>query len=326
MNNYKEEIEERLAADVNACDFQWSIFYCALFSYRHDTVLRPLPPLFEHNENDYTADISKLRQLSEQIPTLKHLKDESLVPQDKLHLLHWVLNSNNFSLRSISKSNFAKIKQKTGQLLPTAEPTHIFRVIHNDLANSRYSALRQVSNKTFYAYHGSRLENFYSILQNGIHKRMNKNSLFGEGTYLSSELSVCMHYSPSGPGWPKSILGDRLSCTAVCQLIDHPDVKCQLRDVSDNKSNTSRVRPRDSVGGDIPEKYFLVQNDELIRVKYILVYAEITKHPSTTRSSLDWFSRHRFAIIMLAYLFMLMAVGIFNSRPAKLYLNKFLFA
>ena len=51
--------------------------------------------------------------------------------------------------------------------------------------------------------------------------------MFGEGTYLSGELSVSMIYSPSGQAWDHSDIGNKLSCVAVCEMIDDPSVKCQ---------------------------------------------------------------------------------------------------
>lgn len=54
-------------------------------------------------------------------------------------------------------------------------------------------------------------------------------SLFGEGTYLTSDLSLALLYSPHGLGWQQSALGSILSCVAVCEIIDHPDVKCQVK-------------------------------------------------------------------------------------------------
>ncbi len=55
-----------------------------------------------------------------------------------------------------------------------------------------------------------------------------QNALFGEGTYLSGELSVSMPYAPTGTGWSKSSIGHMLSCVAVCEIIDDPSVKCQV--------------------------------------------------------------------------------------------------
>lgn len=50
-------------------------------------------------------------------------------------------------------------------------------------------------------------------------------SLFGKGIYLSSELGVSLPYSPVGYGWGGSVLGSEMSCIALCELINHADVK-----------------------------------------------------------------------------------------------------
>lgn len=56
-----------------------------------------------------------------------------------------------------------------------------------------------------------------------------QNSVFGEGTYLTSDLSMAVLYSPHSSGWRESLLGPQLSCVAMCEVIDHPDVKCQVK-------------------------------------------------------------------------------------------------
>lgn len=56
-----------------------------------------------------------------------------------------------------------------------------------------------------------------------------QNSVFGEGTYLTSDLSLAVLYSPHSSGWSESLLGPLLSCVALCEVIDHPDVKCQVK-------------------------------------------------------------------------------------------------
>jgi len=50
-------------------------------------------------------------------------------------------------------------------------------------------------------------------------------SEFGKGIYFSSELGVSLPYSPVGYGWGGSLLGSEISCIALCELINHPDVK-----------------------------------------------------------------------------------------------------
>ena len=59
-------------------------------------------------------------------------------------------------------------------------------------------------------------------------------SLFGKGTYLSSELAVSIIYSPGGQGWPKSQIGSTLGCVAVCEMIDDTSVKCTIKEGNAN--------------------------------------------------------------------------------------------
>ena len=42
---------------------------------------------------------------------------------------------------------------------------------------------------------------------------------------MSSELGVSLPYSPVGYGWGCSVLGSEMSCIALCELINHADVK-----------------------------------------------------------------------------------------------------
>ena len=104
-----------------------------------------------------------------------------------------------------------------------------------------------------------------------------------------------------------------MSCIAVCEIIDDANsVKCQLKTsgisciyfiyayptekftlfdkmqrtyianekmrLADSPSGSqTRGRIANSIGGEIPEKYYVVRNNDLLRVKYLLVWAEKTK-------------------------------------------------
>lgn len=92
-----------------------------------------------------------------------------------------------------------------------------------------------------------------------------------------------MHYSPSCSAWQNSVIGQRMSCLLVCETISHPEhvvtgtksifeferfdfnkmMTCLVFLGLDNKHSSS-----------VPEKYFIVKNNDYVRVKYILVYAE----------------------------------------------------
>lgn len=40
---------------------------------------------------------------------------------------------------------------------------------------------------------------------------------------------MSLHYSPMGLGWEHSTLGKKISCVALCEMIDDSAVKCQTK-------------------------------------------------------------------------------------------------
>ncbi|KAB0407172.1 hypothetical protein E2I00_013524, partial [Balaenoptera physalus] len=149
-------------------------------------------------------------------------------------------------------------------------------------------------------------------------------SLFGEGTYLTSDLSLALIYSPHGHGWQRSLLGPILSCVAVCEVIDHPDVKCQTKKKDSKEIDRRRARIKHSEGGDIPPKYFVVTNNQLLRVKYLLVYSQ--KQPKSRASSqLSWVSSHWFTVMITLYLLLLLIVSVINSSAFQHFWNRIAF-
>ena len=57
------------------------------------------------------------------------------------------------------------------------------------------------------------------------------------------------------------------STVAVCEVINHPDVRCSTpgRDHATGKTGSSE-------GGAVPEKYYVVANNDHVRVKQILIF------------------------------------------------------
>jgi len=319
-------MSERIKRDVRSTDLVWSLFYAALSSYRRDSVLRPYPPSFysatENNEKDFIS----LEEAASTIPSFKQIfeSEDQIGQTDEkgFQLLSWVVNNIGCDIKTLEKEQFHKIRALTGDTTRVTAPNHVFEVVPSASVEERFTALRG-DRKLIYGFHGSRLENFYSILHNGLHYHLNKNSLFGQGIYLSSELSVCFLYSPTAQGWEKSMLGTNLSCIAVCEIIDHPDVKCHIKDPQANGVTRSRARANDTQAGDVPEKYYLVSNDSLVRVKYLLVFSnqeKVTRR--STRTVTSWLSKHKFLVMMSAYVIILAAIGLTNSRKFSYFLRK----
>ncbi|XP_029431174.1 protein mono-ADP-ribosyltransferase PARP16 isoform X2 [Rhinatrema bivittatum] len=307
---------ELLRGDPLAADLKWSLFASALQSYKRDSLLRPFPPLYFHDDNN--KDFDALLADTNTLPNFKAFLESGYEPDKRARdLLTWVLSSKTITIKSAKKNEYERVQELTGfSSSAVPSPDFLFEIVHCDQMNAKFADVRG-NRDVIYAFHGSHLENFHSILHNGLHCHLNKTSLFGEGTYLTSDLSLALLYSPYGQGWQHSLLGSRLSCVAVCEVIDHPDVKCQVKKKDSKEQDRKRARVQNSEGGDVPQKYFVVTNNQVVRVKYFLLYSQ-KQHRQRTCSPPSWFSRHRFAVLMSLYLLLLVVIGISNS-PAFLY-------
>ncbi|KAK7009309.1 mono [ADP-ribose] polymerase PARP16 [Biomphalaria glabrata] len=312
-----------LNCDLYACDLLWSLFVAAAKSYRFNSILHPFPPMYSSDTVE-EKNIPALRDVISRVPALlSNSNFDHILSKDCKELLSWVLTTKHFSLKLCDKEScFQTIKELTGQVMSTTQPDFVFEVVYSLEKERKFEQLKG-SRKTFFAYHGSRLDNFYSILHNGLNSYLNKVGMFGEGTYLSSELSVSLIYSPNGEGWRNSCVGAKLSCVAVCEMIDDASVKCQIK-----KGSTSEQKQRakaSNITEDVPEKYYVVQNDDVIRVKYLLIYKLDTVSPVSTRSqtAMSWLQEYKFPLLMLAYFILLAAIGLVNSRLVVNSLTRF---
>ncbi|CDQ97573.1 unnamed protein product, partial [Oncorhynchus mykiss] len=262
-----------LHRDPVAADLRCSLFVAAAQNYKRDSVLRPYPPRYIRDRD--TKEFDELLSDVSSLPGVRELV--RLRPGEADHhlaLTHWVLSSKSFAVKTLQKDEYAKLCNLTeSEGISTPVPDFLFELEYCDQMNAKFEKTR-AGRDLFYAFHGSRLENFHSIIHNGLHCHLNKTSLFGEGTYLTSDLSMAVLYSPHGNGWRDSLLGPLLSCVAVCEVIDHPDVKCQVKRKDSETIDRQRSRARNSEGGEVPQKYFVVTNNQLLRVKYLLVYSQ----------------------------------------------------
>ncbi|XP_047349462.1 uncharacterized protein LOC124949030 isoform X2 [Vespa velutina] len=324
---YQDDTEKKiillkhlLEKDPKAADLKWSLFISACNTYRYDTCLRPFPPMYIKNE---CKDIEALRKTVELIPPLAVIFRELHEPNvyanygPAIDLLHWVLiRLRDPYIKSINKENYNSVLRKLPSEMQVATPNLIFQI-----ASAKQSAAEEKwkyngqGYSTLYAYHGSRLENFHSILHYGLQQNMCKKSLFGKGIYLSSELGVSLPYSPVGYGWGGSVLGSELSCVALCEFINHPTIK----------KHNSGVRIQNTLSESVPDKYYLVTNSDLVRIRYLLVYSQEV-HPTRSNESsglLDWFRQHKLLTFMLGYVILLASVGLTHNKQVEKYYRLF---
>uniref|UniRef100_A0A1B6CHE8 Poly [ADP-ribose] polymerase n=1 Tax=Clastoptera arizonana TaxID=38151 RepID=A0A1B6CHE8_9HEMI len=303
---------EYLKRDLIAADFKWSLFISATHSFRYDSCLRPFPSMYL---KDDVKDIDLMKEDIFKIPALTHLvkflkdSEKYQVEASTIDLLYWVLiQQKEPTLKSIPNSEFDNVLKLVQSELFARRPDYIFKVEYcrESMMERTWTSIKE-NNETLFAYHGSRLENFHSILNFGL---QNKNTLFGQGIYLSSELLVALPYSQNGCGWGKSLIGPELGVVALCEMIDHPTINCQSRDGSTDKS---RTETEDSVVGEVPHKFYLVPNSDLVRVRYLLVYSTTPPYMHNqleSRTFFGWLKKHKSATVLFAYITMLASVGV----------------
>jgi hypothetical protein len=92
-----------------------------------------------------------------------------------------------------------------------------------ELKLSTKSFLKTNESITSINFHGTKMCNIYSILSSGLLSHFSKNCLFGEGTYLSQEPSISLHYTISGKAWEKSIISEKMSCLLTTETVNNPN-------------------------------------------------------------------------------------------------------
>jgi len=272
--------EQEFRRDLLALDLRLSLLVGATQSFKYESLLKPVPSTFLKEDGE--IDIQKLRNILSELPEISP-KIEQL-DNESIKLLTSACFNVNHKLRLISISDLQSAV--LGRVDLTSNPHWAFQV---DYSPGRKAAWEKTKGdrQTFFAFHGSRFENFHAILNLGLHQHLNKTSLFGEGIYLSTEQSMSLQYSPCGQGWNKSQLGSQLSILALCEVIDHPDVKRKGRSKA------------------IPEKYILVTNNELVCLRYLLIY----KRPKVIKKVSCFWESNKFSILLVVYLLFLAAIG-----------------
>lgn len=315
-----------LTEDTLAADAKWNLFIAASQSYRYDSCLRPFPPMFLTKTKE--KDINSLLNVIDNVPSFKLLKKLLSCPDkfplsDKIiELLYWVLiQMREPSLKTVPRDKFNEVLSLVPCELNAQRPDFMFKVTYaENLSNNIKWKNYKRNYNTLYAYHGSRLENFHSIVHCGLQMCFTKTPLFGQGVYLSSELLVSLPYSSTGFGWGKSLMGAELSVVALCEVLDHPSVHCQ----NSGLQNKERATPKDSIAGEVPHKYYVVSNSEMLRIKYLLVYTRAPPPPAMIDgvrkdSFVGWIKEHKLLTCIMGYIFLLASVGLSNNQQVIRY-------
>ncbi|KAF5284750.1 hypothetical protein FQA39_LY04475 [Lamprigera yunnana] len=253
-----EDVFTVLYGNMYGSDFLLCLFITALQSYRVDRCLRPFPSTYI---KDSIKDIRCLRSVCDSIPPFnKLLLSPQICSSKVLKFLEWLLCQEDQP--TLHKINFKDIPVPS-PLEAVLQPHYTYKILYSAKAEDNWQK-RKNSRNTFFAYHGSPLDNFYSIFKVGLqhHLSVEKDLMYGRGIYLATDITISMPYSPFSRSWGNSIMGDKLSVIALCEVIDHLD-----KVIYKDSNHPERANQKGFVADNIAEKYILVRDSDMIRIR-----------------------------------------------------------
>jgi len=321
MSNENEDdiqkvVVDALNQDFLAVELQLALLSSALISYRKDSCLRPYPAILQHVAEE--KDMEHLQQIVDTLPPLEDIKQKkSILSDDCWKLLHWIVKNKFYSVKTCGEDVLKDLQEKTGEASYTVVPDHVFEVGYNTKSSLEFDA-SALEYGVKLGYHGSRMDNFYSIASNGLQVHLMKNGLFGEGVYCSEDLAVTMPYVSRGGLWKHSSLGSHASCVAVCEILDHPGVKYHLQ------NDKIRSTAKNSELGEVPNKYFVITSSNLVRIKYLFVFLDKKQPSKIKRRNRNWICyQYPVASILFVYAVFLLLMGLWKSRTVQTFWRQY---
>ena len=178
-----------------------------------------------------TPDVEKLKRVINLCPSINEMKKwarcgEWLLKEEltKLHCLLypylvWVITSNRALIRKLELNQLIKEINTPHQFIMSSQTP--------ERAEKFNIALKNANNKRFYAFHGSGIFNWHSILRMGLKnysntKYMSAGAAYGQGIYTAENSSTSLGYCNNRGctmTWKGSKFGSNISCMALCEII-----------------------------------------------------------------------------------------------------------
>ncbi|KAI5079423.1 hypothetical protein GOP47_0004902 [Adiantum capillus-veneris] len=189
-------------------------------------VLSAIPPVEEMRK---CRDEASLRDTLNSIWDKKMATDRQSKRPEEQENPNWAnVKSLPFSvLRYVLSTSRVKLHlMQANERLPFFDSHYQFVVLHDSPEREAYFESRRVQKGgSFFAFHGSSADNWYSILRNGLRclsntSLMSAGASYGSGIYFGSFLEVSMRYcTQSGHGWSHGPLKEGFSVLAICEII-----------------------------------------------------------------------------------------------------------
>mmetsp|Transcript_11550 Transcript_11550/g.11607 ORF Transcript_11550/g.11607 Transcript_11550/m.11607 type:complete len:696 (-) Transcript_11550:31-2118(-) len=194
---------------------------------------------------------SALLELSHDENTLREVLTTMLGENGTLgyKIMRYIVATNRLMLVNLTGNNRIKQLDKIQQYFVTNHPAEAERAFQ----------AKKKQNGSFFAFHGSAIENWYSILRNGIRNLSNTHMMtcgaaYGAGVYCAENIATSLGYTRMSTGnclWPHgSLHNPSKGCMAILEAINN----------SVNKNSGSGI--------------YVVQDDTDVIIRYLLIFTQ----------------------------------------------------
>ncbi|XP_036391022.1 protein mono-ADP-ribosyltransferase PARP6 isoform X1 [Megalops cyprinoides] len=211
---------EEVATGAEVVDLLVAMCRAALESPRKSIIFEPYPSVVDPNDpktlafNPKKKNYERLQKALDSVMSIREMTQGSYLEikkqMDKLDplahpLLQWIISSNRSHIVKLPLSRQLKFMHTSHQFLLLSSPP---------AKEARFRTAKKLYGSTF-AFHGSHIENWHSILRNGLvnasyTKLQLHGAAYGKGIYLSPISSISFGYSGMGKGQHRMPTKDEL--------------------------------------------------------------------------------------------------------------------
>jgi len=266
-------IADDIMNNPDVVDLYISMAVASATSSRKQDIFNPFPPQFEKSGNkNFDAAVSVLNKIpsvdemkkfcSSERKFINYLKKFDGGDGSIYELLTYLLSVNRAALLKMPPNLHIAEMKTAHQYMMTAG---------NDPAKTAQFKAWRKQYGSYFAFHGSSIENWHSILRVGLlncsgTKLQTTGAAYGPGVYLAPDSGTSMGYARTGSAWSKSKFENSsgLVCMAIAEVVKHPEA------------------PQS------PNPYFVVRNPDFVATRFFLFYpGGMNNMSSIMASSLD---------------------------------------
>ncbi|KAM9545408.1 protein mono-ADP-ribosyltransferase PARP6 isoform 2-T9 [Salvelinus alpinus] len=227
---------EEVATGAEVVDLLVAMCRAALESPRKSIIFEPYPSVVDPNDPKTLAfnpkkNYERLQKALDSVMSIREMTQGSYLEikkqMDKLDplahpLLQWIISSNRSHIVKLPLSRQLKFMHTSHQFLLLSSPP---------AKEARFRTAKKLYGSTF-AFHGSHIENWHSVLRNGLvnasyTKLQLHGAAYGKGIYLSPISSISFGYSGMGKGQHRMPTKDEL-VQRYNRMNTVPQVQCLM--------------------------------------------------------------------------------------------------